>query len=32
MTESDLKYWKATLNKVVQSYLVNTEVVDLCDK
>ena len=29
MTESDLKYWKATLNKVVPSYLVTPEVVAL---
>ena len=29
MTESDLKYWKATLNKVVPDYLVTPEVVAL---
>ena len=32
MTESDLKYWKATLNKVVPSYLVTPEVVALRDQ
>lgn len=32
MTESDLKYWKATLNKVVPDYLVTPEVVALRDQ
>ena len=32
MTESDLKYWKATLNKVVPSHLVTPEVVALRDQ
>ena len=32
MTESDLKYWKATLNKVVPGYLVTPEVVALRDQ
>ena len=32
MTESDLKYWKATLNKVVPDYLVTPEVVALRDE
>ena len=32
MTESDLKYWKAALNKVVPSYLVTPEVVALRDQ
>ena len=32
MTESDLKYWKATLNKVVPNHLVTPEVVALRDQ
>ena len=32
MTESDLKYWKTALNKVVPSYLVTPEVVALRDQ
>uniref|UniRef100_A0AAU8MJZ3 Uncharacterized protein n=1 Tax=Geladintestivirus 3 TaxID=3233135 RepID=A0AAU8MJZ3_9CAUD len=32
MTESDLKYWKATLNGVVPEYLVTPEVVALRDQ
>ena len=32
MTESDLNYWKATLNKVVPDYLVTPEVVALRDQ
>lgn len=32
MIESDLKYWKATLNKVVPDYLVTPEVVALRDQ
>ena len=32
MTESDLKYWKAVLNRVVPEHLVTPEVVALRDQ